>query len=75
MTHGTTFSTETQVLVPSQVNSERADILALADACLEEHNTAWATFIATGNDAAYIAALAARQDREALLAQVGGEDD
>jgi len=54
---------------------QKSELLALADACLEEHNTAWATFIATGDDAAYIAAMAAKQDWEQLLAQVGGDDD
>jgi len=59
-------------LEPYQPNTDRADILAMADDCLERHNDAWARFVATGDDAAYIAAMAAKQDREALLAQVAG---
>ena len=55
--------------VKPEYQCDRAELLALADRCLEEHNAARARFLAVGDDAAYIAAMAAKQDREQLLGQ------
>lgn len=71
MTHYNRFSTEMQVFALYQSNSDRAELLALADHCLEEHNAAWALWLATGSHEAFLAALAAKRDREALLGEVG----
>jgi len=61
--------------VKAHLTKKNNELLALADYALQEYRDAWALFIATGDDAAYIAAMAAKQDREALLAQVGGDCD
>jgi len=55
---------------PYQQNSERADILTLADDCLERHNDAWARFVATGDHEAFLQAMNAKADRDDLLKQV-----
>jgi L-amino acid N-acyltransferase YncA len=57
---------------PYQSNTGRADILALADHALQEFNRHWAAWIVTGDNTSYRLAVAARQDRADLLAQVGG---
>lgn len=67
------LASEVKFTVPLKLHNDLAEILALADHALQEYNTAWATFIAIGDHAAFLAALAAERDREALLAQVGGE--
>jgi hypothetical protein len=73
MTYDTIFSAEMQVLALYQFDRiDLVDILTLADFALQEFNRHWASWIATGDDMAYIAALAARQDRADLLAQVEG---
>jgi hypothetical protein len=53
-------------------NVNVSEILALADACLAQFNEQWACWLATGDDMAFRLALAAKQDREALLSQIGG---
>jgi len=58
---------------PYQLNSsDRAEVLALADDCLERHNRARARFIVTGDPQALAQALALADDRLALLAEIGG---
>lgn len=49
----------------------RADLLELADHALQEYRTAWANFVATGSHEAFLAAMAAQQDRADLLGEVG----
>jgi hypothetical protein len=52
--------------------NNKIELLALADHALEQFNRYWASWIVTGDNTAYRLALAARQDRADLLAQVGG---
>jgi len=52
--------------------NNRIEILELADHALQEYRGTWARFVASGSHEAFLAAMAAKQDREALLAQVGG---
>jgi len=54
-----------------QLHSERAEILELADGCLERFNRYWAAWIISGDDGAFRQAMNAQQDRKQLLAQMG----
>lgn len=76
MVYDSIFSTKAQVLAPYQLDrTDLADILDLADDCLERHNDAWARFVATGDHEAFLQAMNAKQDRADLLAQLGEVGD
>lgn len=69
------------VIVPQAVSQVKPDInnrnelLELADHALQEFNRYWASWIVTGDSTAYRLALAAREDRKALLVDLHPDEE
>jgi hypothetical protein len=52
-------------------NNEKADLLRMADDCLQRHRDCWALWLVSGDHAMFLQALNYQRDREQLLGQLG----